>query len=178
MQHVLEGGRHGGGLCDSGSGSSDAVMREVGAIEGLRVVAQVLSGLVQESVIQATHGRRHRQRRGSIVGLICVVSKRIVKVSLLLGGTAGRVAFDNHGQGASWTIIRCIWRGLWSLTAMTLGRGDKPATKPIISLIRRHARLGLPRMYSPRVASFDPISDRVNAGLRRRVGRFVACCLN
>jgi hypothetical protein len=173
VQHVLEGSRHGGGLRDSGSDSgsgSGAVVRVVGAIEGLQVVAQVLSGLVQKSVIQATHGSRHMQRRGSIVGFVCVVSKRIVKVSLLLGGTAGLVAFDNHGQGASWTIKRarqgaCI-AGAFGHSLNDAGRGDRACNKADLSLMRLHAafrvrlaRLSLPSMSSRGIQSMH----RVNA---------------
>jgi hypothetical protein len=119
-------------------------VRVVGAIEGSGGwVAQVLS-YPGKSVLEATHGSRHKQRRGQSSGLLmCVVSKRIVKGSLLLGGTAGRVALDDHGQGASWTIKRArqgaCMAGAFGHSLNDAGRGDWACNKADLSLMRRHA---------------------------------------
>jgi hypothetical protein len=80
VQHALEGSRHGGGLCDSGSGSgsgsSEGVVRVVGAIEGCSAV-RAHPGI-------SNSGNTWQQAQataGSIFGFVCVVSKCIVEVN-------------------------------------------------------------------------------------------------
>lgn len=74
---------------------------------------------------------------------MCVVSKRIVKGSLWLGGSAGRVAFDDRGQGARWTIKRArqgaCMAGAFDHSLNDAGRGDWACNKADLSLMRRHA---------------------------------------